>query len=565
MRLRIRTLLLTVALLCSTTSTASAFIYVPILDPFYWLFGGCGYGAGGASGGGYGYVNNGTSNGYGPNPYGVSRCVDDWLGYGYLRNQEGTLGHYPGRPISCYHPVFPRILNPCAWFAPCPLFAPCGPQYGIAAPMVAPLQGPMQAPCQAPYMSQAPYLGRMPYQRQWQMPMPRFPVQPFPVQQFPAPQMMNPYAGNWNDPCGSQCMPQPMMQCQPAQVPVTTWRPVTVDRGNWQRVWVSRPETMMVPQTQYVTPAPAMQMPMMGAPMMDSGCGDNCGGDMGNILPGTDYMPGAGYMPGAEMMQGGEYPAMNSSPGCCGSDSGFSQPGFQQEFQPGFQQEPPAMPQSTMMMSPGSMTMSRMSASRMSMAQASMQQPYNFAPYSSMSRWYSNPGAMNSSRMNTGYVNSGFASTGYVQQLPNRQAYTMPAYAQPQSRNMAYNTAMPQQRQAAGWPMNPRQMAPMQMSPMQMAQMRSTPMTSQLVRQQQSSMRFQQPKSPLIGGTMPGVVYARPAVAGDIHGDHEMRDSASAAVPVVPNSYNGQRQIQQASWSQPARTTSVQRYPNSVQ
>ncbi len=137
MRLRIRTLLLTVALLCSTTSTASACIYIPILDPFYWLFGGCGYGCGGASGGGYGYVNNGNSYGYGPNPYGVSRCIDDWLGYGYLRNQEGTLGHYPGRPISCYHPVFPRILNPCAWFAPCPLFAPCGPPYGIAAPMVA--------------------------------------------------------------------------------------------------------------------------------------------------------------------------------------------------------------------------------------------------------------------------------------------------------------------------------------------------------------------------------------------------------------------------------------------
>jgi len=488
-------MLLTVALLCSMTPTASACIYIPILDPFYWLFGGCGYGCGGASGGGYGYVNNGSSYGYGPNPYGVSRCVDDWLGYGYLRNQEGTLGHYPGRPISCYNPVFPRILNPFAWFAPCPLFAPCGPSCGIVAPMVAPMvtpfPPPMQGQCQIPYP-------RMPYQQQWQMPMP---------------QMMNPYPGNCNDPCASQCMPQPMMQCQPVQVPVTTWRPVTVDRGHWQRVWVPRPVTTMVPQTQYVNSAPAMQMPqmpMMGSPMMDSGCGDNCGG-MGNMMPDT-MMPGFDMMQGAEMMQGAGYPNMDSGPGCCGSDGGFSQPGSQ----PG-----PAMtPQSSMYMSPGyqmsasRMSASRMAASRMAMAQVPMQQSYNIAPYSAMSRWYTNPGAMNSSRMNVGYVNSGFASTGYRQQVPNGQAYRMPAYAQPQSRNMAYNTAMTHQRQAAGRQMNPRQTAPMQM-----AQMRPTPMTSQLVRQQQ----------------------------------------------VVPNSDNGQRQIQQASWSQPARTTSVQRYPNSVQ
>lgn len=122
MRLRIRTLLLTVALLCSLTSTGRAGIYCPILNPFYWLFGGCG----GYGGGDYGSMNTGNNYGHGPNPYGVSRCIDDWLGYGYLRNQEGTLGHYPGRPFSCYNPAFPCLLNPCSWFASCPLFAPLG-------------------------------------------------------------------------------------------------------------------------------------------------------------------------------------------------------------------------------------------------------------------------------------------------------------------------------------------------------------------------------------------------------------------------------------------------------
>lgn len=475
MRLQIRTLLLAVALICSMTSTSSACIYIPILDPFYWLFGGCGYPYSG--GGSYGYVNNGSTYGYGPNPYGVSRCIDDWLGYGYLRNQEGTLGHYPGRPISCYCPVFPRLLNPCAWFPPCPLFAPCGPVCGITPPMVAPLAPPM------------------PYPGQWQMP------------QAPMPAMMNPYGDNCNDPCGSQCMPQPMVQCQPAPVPVTTWRPVTVDRGNWQRVWVSRPVTMMVPQTQYVTPA--MQMPMMGPPAMDTGCGDSCG--MGNLMPGTEYMPGN------EMIQGTGYPDMNSGSGCCGSDSGFSQQGFQSGT--------PAVPQSTMLMAPGSMTMSQMS-----MAQAAWRQPHNIAPYSSMSRWYS----------------------------------------QPQYRNPAYNTAMMRSRQPAGWQMGPPRVAPMQMAQHQMVQhqmarMRPTPMMPQMMPQQFSTMRSQRPVNPLIGGTMPGTVYARPMVAGDIHGDHELPVAASAAVPVVPNSFSGRSPIQQASWSQPVKTSYVRRYPNTVQ
>jgi hypothetical protein len=409
MRLRIRTLLLTIALLCSMTSTASACIYIPILDPFYWLFGGCG----GYNGSNYGYANTGNSYGYGPNPYGVSRCIDDWLGYGYLRNQQGTLGHYPGRPISCYHPVFPHLLNPCSWFAPCPLFSPYGPSCGMTAPMVAPLAPPMQVPYQAQWQNQGPC-------------------------QMPMPGMMNPFGGNCNDPCGSQCMPQPSMPYQPTQVPVTTWRPMTVDRGHWrwQRVWVPRPRTMMVPQTQYAMSAPVMQMPLMQNPGMDFGCGDGCGGaggcdgcggDTGSMMPGTEYMQGTEMMPGAEMMQGTGYPDMNSGSGCCGSGSGIPQSGFE----PGI----PAMPQSTMLMSPGSMPISRMS----------MGQPHNIAPYTAMSRWYSNP-VDSTAWNNTHYRQSVAARSSYGTAM-----YGTAMYRQPQSRNFVHHPEMMAMPQSSGW------------------------------------------------------------------------------------------------------------------
>ena len=56
MRLRIRTLFLTVALLCGLSSTASACCFIPLLDPFHWLFGcSSGYGPGQYCGPGYGY------------------------------------------------------------------------------------------------------------------------------------------------------------------------------------------------------------------------------------------------------------------------------------------------------------------------------------------------------------------------------------------------------------------------------------------------------------------------------------------------------------------------------
>lgn len=475
MRLRIRTLLLTVALLCSLTSTGRAGIYCPILNPFYWLFGGCG----GYGGGDYGSMNTGNNYGHGPNPYGVSRCIDDWLGYGYLRNQEGTLGHYPGRPFSCYNPAFPCLLNPCSWFASCPLFAPSGPACGWTSPMVAPLAPQMQ----------------MPYQAQWQN-----------QGQMPQPSMLNPYDGNCNDPCGSQCMPQPMMQYQPAQMPVPTWRPMTVDRGHWrwQRVWVPRPQTMLVPQMQYAMSPQAM--PMFPDSMMQSGCGDDCGsecgcgGDMANMLPGSEYMPGT------EMMHGNSYPNVNSGSGCCGSESGLPQSRSEAGF--------PVLPQSTMLMSPRSMPMSGMT----------MGQPPNIAPYTSMSRWYAHPS----------YSTAG-NNLSYRHALTQRPAYGSGMYHQPSSRQFAYNSARMSMPQATGW------------------------QTVQTMPQQFPGMRSQRTMSPQIGSP----VYAHPMVAGDIHGDHEW--GGPTAVPVVLNSFNGRPPIQQASWSQPTRTTSTRRYPNSVQ
>ena len=519
MRLRIRTLLLTVALLCSMTSTSSACIYIPILDPFYWLFGGCGYGSGGASGGGYGYVNNGNSYGYGPNPYGVSRCVDDWLGYGYLRNQQGTLGHYPGRPIKCYTPVFPRLLNPCAWFPPCPLFAPYapyGPACGITAPMVAPLAAPMQMP--------------------------------YPQYQMPMPAMVNPYGGMCNNSCGPQCAPQPMPQYLPPRMPAPAWGPMPANPGYGQRLWV--------PQPQYITSAPAMQMPIMGAPMMNSAfdfdgdCG--CGGD--------------GMIQGAEMMQGSDYPDMDPGSGCCGSDGGMPQQGFESAL--------PANPQSTMMMSPDSMTMSRMPMSRMQgtrmqMSWMSMGQPHNIAPYSSMSRWYSNPGTP-----------TAFTSPSYGRSMPPQPTYGTAMFG-PQPRNFANNMAMMPVQQNSGWQIVPgsttsvqltqqqmaqqiqmAQMRPQQLRPVPMPQtMNGSPMTVQMMPQQFTPMQHRAPMSQMNGRTGPVAVTPRRFAAGDISGDHEL----TGPIPVVPNSFNGRAPIQQASWSQPVRTSTAQKYPNSVQ
>lgn len=223
-------------------------------------------------------------------------------------------------------------------------------------------------------------------------------------------------------------------------------------------------------------------------------------------------MPGSGYIQGAEMMQGTVYPELNQGSGCCGSDNGLPQSGFDSGV--------PPVPQSSMLMSPGSMPMSRMS----------MGQPHNIAPYSSMSRWYTNSG-----------YSTARNHPSYRQSMPTRMTYGTAMYRQPQSGNRAYTAAMRPMPQSSGWQQV--HMAPQQFQPMP----------------------FQRAKPPQNGGMMPGTTYAHPMVASDINGDHEWTRPSSASAPIVQNAFNGRSPIQQASWTQPAPTTTARRYPNSVQ
>ncbi len=240
-------------------------------------------------------------------------------------------------------------------------------------------------------------------------------------------------------------------------------------------------------------------------------------------------------------------------------------------MQQNYESVSPAVPQSTMMMSPGSMTMSRMSMPSMPMSRMSMGQSSSIAPYSSMSRWYSNPG-----------YSTQFSNPAYTRSMASRPGYGTAMYSQLQPRSYATNmamtptTTMPTQR-SSGWQVVPSQHAPMQMGQIQqmaqMPQMRpmpmqmrtASPMTAQMMPQQFSPMHSQRSMSPMMSNTIAGNNFPRPVTRGDIHGDHELTGPTSAAVPVVPNSYNGRGQIQQASWTQPTRTSTAQKYPNSVQ
>lgn len=490
MRLRIRTLFLTVALLCGLSSTASACCFIPLLDPFHWLLGcSSGYGQGHFCGSGYGYgrpYGNGYGYGgwHGGNPYAAQRFIDDWLGYGYLRNQQGTLGHYPGRPFGCYQPLFPRLFAPCS---------PCAPALAMQGPMVAPLQAPMMMPA-------------------------------------PMPTMHNPCVDPCQQPCMDPCLPAPMVQCQPMPVPVTTWRPMTVDRGHWARVWVPRPITTMVPQTQYMN-----AVPMMQAPVMDSGCGDDCGGAVGG-----DY---GGMMQGT-MMPGMNIPGASSDAGCCGSE-GDAMQGMPSTTTP-------AVPQSTMMMSPGMNPWSPQYAS---------------TPYTSMSRWYSAPSstvwspmgaypsfANGNSSLPTMSLQAGrrqrisrrdsrrmayplgwqYGAQPMTAQMPPATAYGQAMYPQAASAPGLYGQAMYPQPQQFGW--------------------QPSPMTAQ---------RMPQVFAPMSTAMMPGTVMPGQYVGGDIMGDHELAPTSSAAVPVVPNSFGGPIPLMPATWTNSGLPT-IRHYNNSV-
>ena len=484
MRLRIRTLFLTVALLCGLSSTATACCFIPLLDPFHWLFG-CsgGYGHGHFCGPGYGYgqqYGNGYGGWHGGNPYATQRFIDDWLGYGYLRNQQGTLGHYPGRPFGCYQPLFPRLFAPCA---------PCAPALAMQGPMVAPLQAPMMMPA-------------------------------------PMPTMHNPCFDPCQQPCMDPCLPAPMVQCQPMPVPVTTWRPMTVDRGHWARVWVPRPITTMVPQTHYTT----------AAPMMDQGCGDDCGsavgGDYGTMMQGT-------------MMPGMNVPGASSDAGCCGSE-GDVMHGMPSNMTP-------AVPQSTMMMSPG---------------MNSWSPQYATAPYTSMSRWYPAPssaawspmGAYPSFAGGNSSLSAMPMQSGRLLRISRRDSRRMSSQlgwqngAQPMYPQAAYAPAMFGQQvygqQAYGQQVYGQQVYP---QPQQFG-WQANPMTAQYM---------PQAYAPMSAEMMPGTVMPSPQIAGDIMGDHELAPTSSAAVPVAPNSFRGAIPLVPATWTNTG-SPMARRYDNSV-
>lgn len=257
MRRFIRSLLLFVVTLSTLAAPAEACLFIPLLDPFHWM---CGMGH--------------------QNPAASRQCIDDWLGYGYLRGQANcSLGHYPLQPGSCYTPMFPRLhapVAPCLPF-PRPMMAPAPPvmpQMMAPAPCCPqPLTGGWGGAVATPWPRPMPY--RAPYQT---------PMQPWPMPyQSPTP-MLSGIDPCQPDPCQDPCLDPCQDPCQPTpvQVPVTTYRPVTIDCGSWQTVWVPRRVTQMVPQTtwqtQYLPPGGMMGNPMPAQPSIQGGCGDTpCG------------------------------------------------------------------------------------------------------------------------------------------------------------------------------------------------------------------------------------------------------------------------------------------------
>ena len=274
MRRCIRTILLSVMLFAVSTSSARACFFFPLFDPLNWCIGH-------------------------QNPYATRRVIDDWLGYGYLRGQQnGSLGHYPGRPWGCYAPSYPRLFNPMPMAAPC--INPLAIRQPFAPMPTAPLySGPIYQQPTMPFMPQpwnAPAADcgcgmqpAMPFAS------PGFAQPQFPLTQLPMPSWQAAPWGANDCGCGPVAVqPQPMA----VQVPVTTYRPVTVDRGGYQMVWVSRPVTQMVPQTSWQTrfvqqpmmpvQAPVYQpIPMMQSMPMESSCGDTPCAPSSTVIPST--------------------------------------------------------------------------------------------------------------------------------------------------------------------------------------------------------------------------------------------------------------------------------------
>lgn len=534
MRLRFRTLILTVALLLTSTPSIAN-----LLDPFHWHNYNQGYGA---------YPVNDPAYAH---HYGTYRLIDDWLGYGYLRNQEGTYGHYPfrgwnwgglgggsnwkggwdlglfgwnwdwgwglnpggvgwnynwggrlgwpqgGYGSQFYQPSYQGLLNPC------PPIAPAYP------PM-------MQQPIvQAPPMQFAP-----------QMPM--------------------------GDPCCDPCMDccDPCMGMQQMPVPVQTWRPVVVDRGHWQRVWVPRPVTTMVPQMQYMMP----QAPMM--PMMNSGC-DDCGGSVAPMMQGS-------------VMQGTMMPEMSGDSSCCGNEgsSGVMMPGTAAPIPEQTMMMPGYYPQVAMNQYP--MTQAVMSGWNPQTAWAPHTQWNPQAQWAPQTAYMGNPYAMQTMRPR--------AARRYVRQM-NRQYSTAmnqnqfmaaPMYPNMMAQNPAYGWQAMSAPQMGMTVANPYQIPAYPVTTAYAAPMYSTPSYNTMPMQSAWS-------EPMMSTTMapsttvmaPSTIMMNPAmnnmpVAGDIMGDHEVMAPTTAGVPIIQNSFNGNVPVMRANLARPIGTSSSNRYRSVV-
>lgn len=156
MVVRIRMLLLLFVAVLYPAQSASACPGCLLLSPFRWLFG-CDH-----------YGSCGLANGHDCN-----RFIDDWFGYGYLRGQQGSMGHYPGNWYRQPHRLHGHGLHGGGLMAG---------GYGMPQPM---MPQPMMA---------AP------------MPMPAsIPMMPQGVYSMPAGGM---YSASWDpccDPCGDPC------------------------------------------------------------------------------------------------------------------------------------------------------------------------------------------------------------------------------------------------------------------------------------------------------------------------------------------------------------------------
>ena len=249
------------------------------------------------------------------------------------------------------------------------------------------------------------------------------------------------------------------------------------------------------------------------------------------------------------MMPGMNIPGASSDAGCCGSE-GDAMQGMPSTTTP-------AVPQSTMMMSPGMNPWSPQYAS---------------TPYTSMSRWYSAPSssawspmgaypsfANGNSSLPTMSLQAGrrqrisrrdsrrmayplgwqYGAQPMTAQMPPAMAYGQAMYPQAASVPGLYGQAMYPQPQQFGW--------------------QPSPMTAQRMPQ-----AFAPMSTAMMPGTvMPGTVMPGQYVGGDIMGDHELAPTSSAAVPVVPNSFGGPIPLMPATWTNSGLPT-IRHYNNSV-